>query len=108
MARHKLTKQEQSNGGKTGGPARAAKLSARRRQEIARKAIRARWDKAKVSECLSEIGRRGGEKTGRKGLSAMDPERRKEIQRQGVEARLKKQATAKRAKKPGRKGQKKA
>ena len=32
-------------GGQSGGPARAAKLSARRRREIARKAARARWDK---------------------------------------------------------------
>jgi len=32
-------------GGKKGGPARAAKLTAKRRQEIARKAARARWGK---------------------------------------------------------------
>jgi hypothetical protein len=30
-------------GGKKGGPARAAKLSAKKRAEIARKAARARW-----------------------------------------------------------------
>ena len=30
-------------GGKKGGPARAAKLSAKKRQQIARKAARARW-----------------------------------------------------------------
>jgi hypothetical protein len=30
-------------GGKKGGPARAAKLTAKRRTEIARKAARARW-----------------------------------------------------------------
>lgn len=30
-------------GGKKGGPARAAKLTAKERQEIARKAARARW-----------------------------------------------------------------
>ncbi len=32
-------------GGKKGGPARAAKLSAERRSEIAQTAARARWDK---------------------------------------------------------------
>lgn len=32
-------------GGKKGGPARAAKLSARKRREIARKAAVARWGK---------------------------------------------------------------
>lgn len=32
-------------GGKKGGPARAKKLSPERRQEIARKAIQARWNK---------------------------------------------------------------
>jgi len=31
------------NGGKKGGPARAAKLTAERRSEIARKAAQARW-----------------------------------------------------------------
>jgi hypothetical protein len=31
------------NGGKKGGPARAAKLTAEQRSEIARKAARARW-----------------------------------------------------------------
>jgi hypothetical protein len=34
-------------GASKGGKARAAKLSAKRRQEIARKAIAARWKKAK-------------------------------------------------------------
>jgi hypothetical protein len=33
-------------GGAKGGPARAAVLSDKRRQEIAKKAARARWDKA--------------------------------------------------------------
>ena len=32
-------------GGKTGGPARAASMSAERRREIARKAAEARWNK---------------------------------------------------------------
>jgi len=32
-------------GGKKGGPARAKKLSAKRRSEIARKAVQARWNK---------------------------------------------------------------
>ena len=34
-------------GGKKGGPARAKKLSAERRREIARKAAQARWQKPK-------------------------------------------------------------
>ena len=34
-----------SLGGKRGGPARAAKLSAKRRKEIAKRAAKARWDK---------------------------------------------------------------
>lgn len=37
-------------GGLKGGKARAAKLSAKRRSEIARKAAKARWAKAKKSE----------------------------------------------------------
>jgi hypothetical protein len=37
-------------GGKLGGPARAAALSAERRKEIAKKAIEARWNKAKGRE----------------------------------------------------------
>lgn len=37
-------------GGKKGGPARAAKLSAKERSEIARKAARARWDEYRSSE----------------------------------------------------------
>lgn len=35
-------------GGLKGGPARAKKLSAKRRREIAQKAIRTRWAKAKA------------------------------------------------------------
>lgn len=34
-------------GGKKGGPARAAKLSAKRRKEIARNAANARWAKVR-------------------------------------------------------------
>ena len=34
-------------GGKVGGPARAAKLTREQKQEIGRKAARARWDKRK-------------------------------------------------------------
>lgn len=34
-------------GGKKGGPARAAKLTAEERSESARKAVQARWRKAK-------------------------------------------------------------
>jgi hypothetical protein len=36
-------------GGKKGGPARAAKLSPERRSESARKAVQARWARAKAS-----------------------------------------------------------
>lgn len=36
-------------GGLKGGPARAAKLSARRRKQIARKAARTRWDQPRRS-----------------------------------------------------------
>jgi hypothetical protein len=36
--------------GSLGGKARAAKLSPERRREIARKAIRARWDRKKRKE----------------------------------------------------------
>jgi len=36
-------------GGKIGGPARAAKLSARRRSEIARNAARSRWNSDRKS-----------------------------------------------------------
>jgi hypothetical protein len=34
-------------GGKKGGPARAAKMSAEERSKSARKAVQARWEKAK-------------------------------------------------------------
>ena len=34
-------------GGKKGGPARAAKLTAKQRSESARKAVQARWEKSK-------------------------------------------------------------
>jgi hypothetical protein len=37
-------------GGLKGGPARAAKLSARKKREIAKKAAQARWRKARESE----------------------------------------------------------
>jgi hypothetical protein len=36
------------NGGRKGGPARAAKLTAEQRSEIARKAARARWSGQKL------------------------------------------------------------
>jgi len=36
-----------SKGGKKGGPARAAKMTAEERSESARKAVQARWAKAK-------------------------------------------------------------
>jgi len=36
-------------GGKKGGPARAARLTAKQRSESARKAVQARWAKAKES-----------------------------------------------------------
>lgn len=35
--------------GRKGGAARAKKLSKKRRQEISRKAVRARWDRRKKS-----------------------------------------------------------
>lgn len=35
------------------GKARAAKLTPERRREIARKAIRARWDRAKAKDLIS-------------------------------------------------------
>jgi hypothetical protein len=37
-------------GGKKGGPARAAKLTPKQRSESARKAVQARWTKAKAGE----------------------------------------------------------
>jgi hypothetical protein len=37
-------------GGKKGGPARAAKLTAKQRSESARKAVRARWAKTRRAE----------------------------------------------------------
>ena len=37
-------------GGKKGGPARAAKMTAEERSESARKAVMARWAKAKAKE----------------------------------------------------------
>jgi len=36
-----------AKGGRAGGPARAASLTAERRREIARKAVEARWAKAR-------------------------------------------------------------
>jgi len=41
-------------GGLKGGKARAAKLSPERRREIAKKAIEARWAKAKKLDSVSE------------------------------------------------------
>jgi hypothetical protein len=46
-AKHTMTTEE---AGRKGGKARAAKLSAKRRQEIARKAAQARWAKRKDAE----------------------------------------------------------
>ncbi|SPP64728.1 hypothetical protein [Nitrospira lenta] len=40
-------------GGKKGGPARAAKLTAEERSESARKAVQARWKKAKEKDLSS-------------------------------------------------------
>jgi len=39
-----------SKGGKKGGPARAAKMTAEERSESARRAVQARWAKAKKKE----------------------------------------------------------
>jgi hypothetical protein len=36
-------------GGKKGGPARAAKLTAEQRQEVSRKALKVRWGKKRKS-----------------------------------------------------------
>lgn len=53
LGKKKLTKTQSAAeslgriGGKKGGPARARKLSAKRRSQIARKAAKARWDKRK-------------------------------------------------------------
>ncbi|MBZ5728174.1 MAG: hypothetical protein LAP87_24710 [Acidobacteriia bacterium] len=41
-------------GGKKGGPARAARLTSEQRSESARKAVRARWAKAKEGEGTSD------------------------------------------------------
>jgi hypothetical protein len=43
-------------GGKIGGPARAAKLSKKRRTEIARKAVQARWAKDKAAKAKGQKG----------------------------------------------------
>ncbi len=40
-----LTEERGRKGGKVGGPARAAKLSAQRRREIAKNAAKVRWEK---------------------------------------------------------------
>jgi hypothetical protein len=47
-------------GGKVGGPARAAKLTAEQRSESARNAVQARWAKAKLAE--ASVGLRAGRK----------------------------------------------
>ena len=44
--RHEPGKEYARKGGLKGGPARAGKLSKKRRAEIAKKAARARWGKA--------------------------------------------------------------
>jgi len=46
-------------GGKKGGPARAAKLSARRRKEIAKKAAKARWTKTQAETGTGQGSREG-------------------------------------------------
>jgi len=43
-------------GGSKGGKVRAARLSPERRREIAQKAIRARWAKARNSSAVPEQG----------------------------------------------------
>ena len=42
-------------GGKKGGPARAAKLTPKQRSESARKAVQARWTKAKAKPTTSTV-----------------------------------------------------
>lgn len=49
-------------GGKKGGPARAAKLTAKQRSESARKAVQARWAKAKEGKGYIVV-KRGNVKT---------------------------------------------
>jgi len=44
-------------GGKKGGPARAAKLTPKQRSESARKAVQARWAKAKEGKDYMVVGR---------------------------------------------------
>jgi hypothetical protein len=56
---------------------------------------------AAVSEYLAEIGRRGGEKTGRKGLAAMPPEQREAIQAKAAAARRKQAKKAGKSPKAG-------
>jgi hypothetical protein len=41
-------------GGSKGGKIRAERLTAERRKEIARKAVKARWDKAKAAQKKDE------------------------------------------------------
>ena len=45
-------------GGKKGGPARAAKLTAEQRSESARKAVQARWSKAAQSAPVPDTSRK--------------------------------------------------
>ncbi len=48
-------------GGKKGGPARAAKLTAKQRSESARKAVQARWAKAKEGKDYIVVKKAKGE-----------------------------------------------
>jgi len=47
-------------GGKKGGPARAAKLRPEERQEIARKAATARWERDRITGAAGEEGGKYG------------------------------------------------
>jgi hypothetical protein len=66
--------ERQRNGGKKGGPARARKLSKRRRTAIARKAAKKRWKTPKITEILGEGNgsRATSERSIRKGAHAGD------------------------------------
>jgi general stress protein YciG len=53
-----------------------------------------------ISEYLAQIGRKGGQATGRKGFAAMSEEQRKEIVAKGLATR---RANAKKKAEPGKK-----
>jgi len=60
-------------GGKKGGPARAAKLSPEQRSESARKAVRARWAKAKAGSDFAVLT------SGKMGVKRVNRLRKEEV-----------------------------